>query len=531
MATLFTWNDGTLPTTGGTGSVTSDGTTGSPTAPSLEIATATSVQAYAAFTLSSPTQVAARWHFRTPSAWPSTATVVAGFGTSAFTCAMQFAPNSAAGAVRLLRSGGAQVTTSANGVLSTSTWYRAELHLDTTAPGGGSGRARLYVFAIGSTTALYDSNWQSHTNYVTAPTFFRVGVLANQTINYRVDSIFGVDSVASVIGEAPSDAPPAAVAEASRRYTHPGNVITLDGTGSSDDVGISSYAWTQLSGTSVSLSDASTNAATFTAPSTLGDLTFRLTVTDTNAATHTDDVTVTVVPFGTVTILGDSLTERETDVAAPPDREAETRAVLEGANWDSSDIYWYGKGGKRMLAADVLGRDTLTDLTLADTALGELTQVVIALGTNDFLMSDTDFGDAIDDILDQADALDVQDLVWVNFAYKNPANIAVPPKNTILATKIAARSFARVADWWTYIHNPNDPADWLATSDDVHMSAQGYVKRDAFILDQLGGPGTPSGTSGPEVFVWSGSVETPSVSVTRWNGTTEDAIDSLGISV
>ena len=75
--------------------------------------------------------------------------------------------------------------------------------------------------------------------------------------------------------------------------------VRLDGTGSSDaDGAIASYAWTQLSGTSVILSGASTAKPTFFAPvlffSPSAKLTFRLTVTDDDGAKASDDVVVTV---------------------------------------------------------------------------------------------------------------------------------------------------------------------------------------------------------------------------------------------
>lgn len=58
------------------------------------------------------------------------------------------------------------------------------------------------------------------------------------------------------------------------------------------------YAWTQTSGTTVSLSNANTATATFTAPTPAGDnvqLTFRLTVTGADSATSFEDVNVGVV--------------------------------------------------------------------------------------------------------------------------------------------------------------------------------------------------------------------------------------------
>ncbi len=75
-------------------------------------------------------------------------------------------------------------------------------------------------------------------------------------------------------------------------------LVTLNGTGSSDPDGDSlSFNWTQISGSAVVLSSATSPTPSFTAP-TVGPggaaLTFRLTVSDT-LATNSNDVTVTVL--------------------------------------------------------------------------------------------------------------------------------------------------------------------------------------------------------------------------------------------
>ncbi len=76
-------------------------------------------------------------------------------------------------------------------------------------------------------------------------------------------------------------------------------LVTLNGSGSSDPDGGPSpltYAWTQLSGPSVTLNNPNTVSPTFT-PTTAGTYAFRLTVSD-GAASDTDDVTVTVTGGG-----------------------------------------------------------------------------------------------------------------------------------------------------------------------------------------------------------------------------------------
>jgi len=91
------------------------------------------------------------------------------------------------------------------------------------------------------------------------------------------------------------DAIPTAAA-AAEPVAAPGTTVILDGTGSKALSGksITTYQWTQTAGTpSVVLSNANTAMASFTAPAT-GTLTFQLRVTDTDAKSGVDAVTVRV---------------------------------------------------------------------------------------------------------------------------------------------------------------------------------------------------------------------------------------------
>jgi uncharacterized repeat protein (TIGR02543 family) len=76
-----------------------------------------------------------------------------------------------------------------------------------------------------------------------------------------------------------------------------GSLVTLDGSASSDadPTQTLSYAWTQTTGTAVSLSDPSAVSPSFTAPNTADILTFQLVVTDNlGAVSVADTVTITV---------------------------------------------------------------------------------------------------------------------------------------------------------------------------------------------------------------------------------------------
>ncbi|NTX02857.1 discoidin domain-containing protein [Myxococcus sp. CA040A] len=86
---------------------------------------------------------------------------------------------------------------------------------------------------------------------------------------------------------------PVANAGADRSLVLPTSSLTLTGTGTDADGTIASYAWTQVSGTTATLSGASTATLAISGLSA-GAFVFRLTVTDDDGATHSDDVTVTV---------------------------------------------------------------------------------------------------------------------------------------------------------------------------------------------------------------------------------------------
>ena len=77
-----------------------------------------------------------------------------------------------------------------------------------------------------------------------------------------------------------------------------GVTVNLTGTATDSDGTVSTYAWTQVSGTAVTLTNANMQNASFVAPSTASQtsiaLVLRLTVTDDDGATGFSDITVTV---------------------------------------------------------------------------------------------------------------------------------------------------------------------------------------------------------------------------------------------
>ena len=123
----------------------------------------------------------------------------------------------------------------------------------------------------------------------------RVTVQAHSGIRSRVGAVMIGSRGVAVFQDPPDNRPPVANAGADQTVDE-GATVTLNGTGSSDpDDDTLSYAWTQTSGTSVTLTNAATAQPTFTAPEVTADtaLVFTLTVSDGNTS-DTDTVTVTV---------------------------------------------------------------------------------------------------------------------------------------------------------------------------------------------------------------------------------------------
>lgn len=73
-----------------------------------------------------------------------------------------------------------------------------------------------------------------------------------------------------------------------------GDTVTISGGANDTDGTVISYQWTQISGTDVNLSGFNNLQVQFTAPDAAGQIVLRLTVTDDDGATDSDDVTITV---------------------------------------------------------------------------------------------------------------------------------------------------------------------------------------------------------------------------------------------
>jgi predicted esterase len=108
------------------------------------------------------------------------------------------------------------------------------------------------------------------------------------------------DITVTVKAATATNAAPVANAGVDKTITLPTNSILLAGSGSDTDGKIASYQWTKVSGSTATLTNATTSALSLS-NLVAGSYVFRLTVTDDKAAKASDDVTVTVKAATTTT--------------------------------------------------------------------------------------------------------------------------------------------------------------------------------------------------------------------------------------
>lgn len=186
-------------------------------------------------------------------------------------------------------------------------WARVEMAYKIDPADGANGAVRFALYNGESMTAITDSGWIT-TNLGTAGvTFIRVGKYdsnANTTTSW-IDSV-AFDPMATnllgPLGGGTTNVAPVANAGVDQSVTA-GSLVTLNGAGSYDlDGSVSSYVWSQVSGTAVTLSSTTSSQPTFTAPTGAGSLVFSLRVIDdqgAQSATDTVSITIATAPTGT----------------------------------------------------------------------------------------------------------------------------------------------------------------------------------------------------------------------------------------
>ena len=205
MATLASWDSGTLPTTVGSG--VSSATTGGPGGiAAIQFDQAAAAVSQVRLTFTSRQNVAIRAYILMPAAWASASqslivgrpdgsniigrAIIAGTGTP--------------GQVRLSKADPqANSATSSNSTVALSTWYRWELLIDQ-----ANGRGKLGIFALQSSTALYDSGWVT-ADFGSAVDRVEIGPAVSSTTlgMIRAAAIKVTDDVSTWVGRAAWDSP------------------------------------------------------------------------------------------------------------------------------------------------------------------------------------------------------------------------------------------------------------------------------------------------------------------------------------
>src|SRR5205085_1480380 len=160
------------------------------------------------------------------------------------------------------------VGTDADGTISSYSWTKV------------SGGAASITSASSASTSI--------TGLAQGVYVFRLTVTDNQGVTASDDVTVTVNAASSS-----SNQSPIANAGPDQTITLPVNSVTLNGSGVDSDGTIISYSWNNIIGGSATIVSAS-SASTSINGLTQGVYVFRLTVTDNQGATATDDVTVTV---------------------------------------------------------------------------------------------------------------------------------------------------------------------------------------------------------------------------------------------
>ena len=191
----------------------------------------------------------------------------------------------------------------------------ATVTLDGSGSSDADGNAITYAWSQTSGTSVTLSSSTASQPTFTAPTIDSDNTSYELVFSLTVTDSTGRVSSADTVTITVSNNAPTANAGPDQTVAA-GATVTLDGTSSSDaDSNSLTYAWTQTSGTTVTLSSSTASQPTFTAPTAASTTTliFSLVVTDSiGDASSADTVTITVNPLGPTAAFNQVKSEIET---------------------------------------------------------------------------------------------------------------------------------------------------------------------------------------------------------------------------
>lgn len=249
-----------------------------PRSPRIELAEA-SVIGRVGWAFTSTGTLAVRWYEEWAGANATSAGIIQGL-TTGQTAQSFRVERIAAGNLRLRNAANTQVGSDSSGAVPNLTLVRNELVITS------AGLATFTVYTGDTATVLATVSG----TVGTAHDAIRIGDTANVTNRpaRRIDDIVVTDT-ATTVGPVAGGGSPTVSAGSDQVDVEPYSTVTL--TASSSEA---SVVWTQLTGTSVTLSGSGL-VRTFTAPGTLAGETLTFRASATNGSTVTDDVAVSVL--------------------------------------------------------------------------------------------------------------------------------------------------------------------------------------------------------------------------------------------
>lgn len=190
---------------------------------------------------------------------------------------------------------------------------------------------------------------------------------------------------------------PTANAGGNKTIQLPTSSTTLTGSGSDVDGSVTTYAWTKVSGPAATLTNASSSTLSLSGL-TQGTYVFRLTVTDNNAATGSNDMTLTVqaanvapvanagsaktitLPVNTTTLNGSGSDADGTVTTYLWEKVSGPSATLAGANTNTLSL-------SNLLVGSYVFRLTVTDNN-GSTGISQTTVTVLPVATNQSPVAD-----------------------------------------------------------------------------------------------------------------------------------------------
>lgn len=268
------------------------------------------------------------------------------------------------------------------------------------------------------------------------------------------------DDVTVTVLPATVNQPPIANAGANAFLTLPANSTTLNGIGSDADGTIATYAWTKVSGPSASISGASTATLQLTAL-VAGTYIFRLTVTDDDGATASDEVSI----FVGTTNLAPIVTLGENITVIQPQASVILTSTAKDNDGSISTYLWTKQAGP---TADLVNANT-----------GTLTVNNLVVGTYTFRLTITDNSSAtaFDEIIVSVISATTNQLPVVNIG--NDRELFLPTSTVVIAGTATDPDGTITLFNWTQISGPgallsNQTTNTLTA---LNLSAGTYVFR------------------------------------------------------